>query len=402
MKLAIENFQSIRLLRTEFVPGLTVITGPTGSGKTAIIRAIVEAVDNPKGCQGDITTGQDRARVAMKFPGMDVVTWCREEKTCSYKYGKADMTKAGGTDLIEICPQSPFIRDFKGKIVNIQTEWDHLFPYDYSPTELFRLFEGMFNFSDTKTITTQIREDERKYNLQLTENSAQAVLFANQKMVLEEGMKELSPVDFRVVADKLDEALSAVESLTPDVSFVVGVVGVVRQVKLLPAKYTLNEEVFSGVQELEQALATVKSAQAYEQVPTQVMVLTTDLSALRVLESDFKDVQEAKRVLELTRELKQFQVTVDFGLIERMRKDAREAELILGIGDIPQRKEFNIRGAEVLTLGTDVNTVIRLQEELRVVEKEFDEQTALFVGATRRLREFPNCPHCGAAQEDWK
>ena len=57
MKIKFKNFQALKSEEIEFSPGLTLITGPTDNGKTAIFRGLLSfltnSVDAPAYINGD-------------------------------------------------------------------------------------------------------------------------------------------------------------------------------------------------------------------------------------------------------------------------------------------------------------------------------------------------------------
>lgn len=75
----VSNYQSLRKLRVVLGRGLTVITGPTGSGKSAFIRAVLLLVNNARGT-GYISHGEKTCSVSLtgdeiELTGMDDDPW---------------------------------------------------------------------------------------------------------------------------------------------------------------------------------------------------------------------------------------------------------------------------------------------------------------------------------------
>ncbi|MCL6451364.1 MAG: AAA family ATPase, partial [Acetobacteraceae bacterium] len=66
LELYIENFGIIDRLRLSFPPGLNVLTGETGAGKSMVIDA-VEVVVGARASPDLIRTGQDRAVIEATF-----------------------------------------------------------------------------------------------------------------------------------------------------------------------------------------------------------------------------------------------------------------------------------------------------------------------------------------------
>lgn len=76
-ELHIENIAVIERADIELAPGLNVLTGETGAGKSIIIDAI-DAVLGGRASRSLIRTGADRATVSAVFTGADIQSWCDE------------------------------------------------------------------------------------------------------------------------------------------------------------------------------------------------------------------------------------------------------------------------------------------------------------------------------------
>jgi DNA repair exonuclease SbcCD ATPase subunit len=164
MKLSITNFQSITAGQLEFIPGINMITGTNGSGKSASFRALRAAVINPSGCNYYIQHGKDRAQVTVQNNG-ECVTWIRDQGSCTYVNDStgALFAKASKLDSRDVADLGFYIDD-KGKLINAPSEWEVLFPFGYSDTEMFQLFEDIFNISSSSTIIDSIKREEQELN----------------------------------------------------------------------------------------------------------------------------------------------------------------------------------------------------------------------------------------------
>jgi energy-coupling factor transporter ATP-binding protein EcfA2 len=95
--LTIENFQSIGSLKLG-LGKLTVITGPSNSGKSAVVRAIRHALTNPRG-SGVVQVGAKQAEVSLvvEVPdGVESFTWVKPTKGgASYRVPGAVYTVTG-------------------------------------------------------------------------------------------------------------------------------------------------------------------------------------------------------------------------------------------------------------------------------------------------------------------
>jgi DNA repair ATPase RecN len=100
MKITIQGYQSIRREITLEVVGLTVITGESNIGKSAIVRAVIALLQNQRG-SGFISKGMDKARVSVENLGHSV-TWEKGQKNTSYTIDGEVHNKAGTSTPKEV------------------------------------------------------------------------------------------------------------------------------------------------------------------------------------------------------------------------------------------------------------------------------------------------------------
>lgn len=87
-KVRVRNFQSLGDVTVE-VSGLTVLTGPNNSGKSALVRAVYGAFTNTKGTDF-VRRGTDSAQVDLTFSDGRTLTWEKGKKANRYELdGKA-------------------------------------------------------------------------------------------------------------------------------------------------------------------------------------------------------------------------------------------------------------------------------------------------------------------------
>lgn len=163
MKLKLKNFQAYDELELEFINGINVISGSNSSGKSSIFRAILALLTNPNGSKNYIKHGKNSAEVTLKNNGNEL-TWQRLKSTVNYidangqSFEKA--SKLDSRDIVDL----GFYFNAKGDVVNIHTEWDVLFPFSESDTEIFKLFEDIFNISSLAIIIDKMKTDENAIN----------------------------------------------------------------------------------------------------------------------------------------------------------------------------------------------------------------------------------------------
>lgn len=164
MKVHIENFQSLKDVTLEFKPGITLITGPNGNGKSASFRAIRALLSNPNGCSSYIRHGEKEAKVTLENNN-NSITWIRKPDTVTYVNNKTgeEFIKASKMDSRDLADLG-FYFDEKDQIVNAPSEWQVLFPFHQSQKEMFRLFEDIFNISNSFQVIDAIKSDLQDNN----------------------------------------------------------------------------------------------------------------------------------------------------------------------------------------------------------------------------------------------
>ena len=166
--LELENFQLIREAKLKFEEGLTVITGSNSSGKTAILRSLCAVLLNPVYAKRYIRHGESVTRVRLVMSGHSV-EWERKESGVRYTVDGSENNKCGRNTLFDFIENFPLAYEQDtNKILNIQTEHDGLFPFNRSSTEMFRLFEEIFQISDSSAILGSIKKEEQDTNKNLS------------------------------------------------------------------------------------------------------------------------------------------------------------------------------------------------------------------------------------------
>lgn len=173
MKIKLHNFQQISDAELEFPVGITVIQGPNGSGKSTIFRAINAIVTNPSGCSYYIKHGEQECAVTLQYNDQDI-TWIRTQSSSTYVNNKTKdkYLKSSKLDLFSVSDGMGFYLDPKGRVLNIHGTWSVLFPYGETDTELFKLFEDMFDISCSTSILSEIKNDEQQAKMHIKEEEA--------------------------------------------------------------------------------------------------------------------------------------------------------------------------------------------------------------------------------------
>jgi len=93
IRVSVKNFQSIAQSSVE-IDGLTIVTGPNNSGKTALMRAIRGVFTNAKG-NNFVRHGTDACEVTVEFADGNVVTWEKGKSLNRYTVNGKLLDKVG-------------------------------------------------------------------------------------------------------------------------------------------------------------------------------------------------------------------------------------------------------------------------------------------------------------------
>ena len=162
MKVITKDFQRLKGTNTfEFPVGITVIQGRSGSGKSTLFYAIEDCLSNPSGVADVINWDAKSAEVIIENNN-EKIKWIKTPSSCEYvDKDNKPYIKASKIDSRDLCDLG-FYFNKKGEIVNIHNEWDTIFPFGSSDTEMFKLFEDIFNISSSFQIIDCVKKDEQE------------------------------------------------------------------------------------------------------------------------------------------------------------------------------------------------------------------------------------------------
>lgn len=202
MKLKLTDFQILEGTNTfEFNQGINLLLGPNASGKSSIFYAIENCLCNPNGVSDCINYNKDKCEVSLESNG-ESITWIRSLDSSAYinnktnqKYLKA--SKLDSRDLADL----GFYFDNKNRVVNIHNEWSTLFPFGESDSDMFRLFEDIFNISCSFLVIDEMKKDEQKLKLEITSNQ-------NERNELENRLSNLQEIKNKVKKEDVDNFIN--------------------------------------------------------------------------------------------------------------------------------------------------------------------------------------------------
>ena len=193
----------------DFPAGVNLVVGPNASGKSSLFYAIENCLSNPGGVSDCINFNHDKAEVTIK-DNNEEVTWIRTSDSSTYEKTAKQYLKASKLDSRDIADLG-FYFDKKGNVVNIHNEWSVLFPFAESDTDMFRLFEDIFNISCSFQVIDEMKRDEQQIK-------ATIVQAQKQKASLLEKKDTLSKIKENVKLDDIEYHLNSLSSLSQKAS----------------------------------------------------------------------------------------------------------------------------------------------------------------------------------------
>lgn len=312
MKIKVKNFQAIESLDLEIEPGITLISGPNSSGKTALFRAIRAALLNPGSAKSYIRSGEKKCEVALTI-GRDenfCVRWTRTSTQAEYEINGETYKKVGRTTVWDRCPGFPLGIDAAGNTLNFQTEWDVLFPFSRSSSDLFALLEEIFDLGDARGVFAAIRSDVQEATREknaLTEPIAKTNRWLNYAVavpredvvakVAKDFSGKLSEMDAAIVlSDRVDAAnmeiaryagLDSIPEMEMDVSRYEPWVRVAKLAETASVEIP-DDFVFESSELVDQAMACVRGMKVLAQYNGEIRKAEVELETLQEhLEREF-------------------------------------------------------------------------------------------------------------------
>ena len=216
MKVITKDFQILQGEHTfEFPVGITVIQGKTGSGKTTLFYAIEDCLVNPSGVDDAINWDAKQASVTIENNN-NKVTWIKTQTSSIYKneLTEQEFVKASKLDSSNIADLGFYIKD--GDVLNIQGEWNLLFPFALKDTEMFRLFEDIFNISCSFNIIDDYKKEEQGVKSQINQITSQINNITQNVNTIDEILSKVDNTKIDYYINNLNTKKQLVDELTMD------------------------------------------------------------------------------------------------------------------------------------------------------------------------------------------
>lgn len=189
LKVQAKNVGLVRKANLEFIPGLNVIQGPSSSGKSTILNAIIATIFNDPG-DHQVTKGETVSALAIEYNGHRVIRKkdlsAKEYKTVYSVDGKA-YGKMGRSPLQQVLDALGFheIKTTDSKVrVNFSSQFSTPFLVDETPS---RIFEFMTTTDDSVNLSGILHDMRSDYDeIVIDKRTAEATVNALKKTVARE------------------------------------------------------------------------------------------------------------------------------------------------------------------------------------------------------------------------
>lgn len=255
-RVRVRDFQSIEDATIE-VDGLTVITGPNNSGKTALMRAVSGAFTNARGTKF-VRHGKDSSKVELSFSDGRTLLWEKGEKVNRYELDGKALNRVGHgappeTATLGVLPVEAagrelwpqFAHQFVGQVFLLDEPGSVLAEAVANVDKVGVLNESLrLSQSDRRSAAVELKvrvEDVTKYEVALLHFDG-----------LDEAVAKVKKAEvLRVeVADK-EKSLDQVREIQSRLSIVAGTVGALAPVRALP---TVDSALVEKVKKIQTAL----------------------------------------------------------------------------------------------------------------------------------------------------
>jgi energy-coupling factor transporter ATP-binding protein EcfA2 len=352
MKLKIENFQSLEgITELEFKPGISLIVGPSNSGKTALQRALKGLILNYRGdVKKYLTHFKDHLQVDLQLTEDGTVySWTKTAKgQTEYQIIDQDgdvqnYEKCGNEDIYSFEPNFPFVLRDK-QLINLYTEKEGLpFPFNLNDVELFKMFEELYNISSSAVIFKFMKKLETQTNSNISTNKE---TIAQNKTRLE----KIVEVEDRYDLEKLETLKERAEKVQA------GMLGIDDDIKTAAKNNKISKAIKAVLEEAKDPAWSAKL----------VDIVKTNLEDANDLQKDIRIVNSNSKI----ENVNIYKKELDTAVIEPFK-----------------------------ALSSDYKLANTLENSLKDLEEQANELESEYKEVKEQLSQIKTCPLCGQSLE---
>ena len=273
MKIKLKNFQAFRSEEIEINPGLTLINGPTNNGKTAVFRAIQTLLTNPAKAasyiNGPALQEDPNSEMVVTLIDSDIprIEFHRTKERAWYIIDGKKYSKLNRTTLFDIYPdiRKKFLYEPEDprKLLNFQTEGDGAFPFDRSPMEMFKLFERIFNITDTRSVIDTIRREKEDCKFKLEFNRTEKSKLEQELGVYEIAFRSINSDLIKNYIQQFNASQNTIERLKSRLQKIISYAPYLEAISKLPELSPVSDSDINSVLDLQHKISVCASREKY-------------------------------------------------------------------------------------------------------------------------------------------
>lgn len=221
MRVSVKNYGIVRNADIEFLSGLNVIRGESGSGKSTVLRGIEGAIFNTSG-DAVITQGENAAEINIEYSGHELkrIRNIKSSFKTLYQVDGDTIQKVGQTPVQKVLDAFG-IKEIKAGGVSIRPnflpQFAKPFLIDESPSKIFEFLTVTQNAINLKDVESAITEDLKELKTQQkakeeTVNSLKKMILTSSQILEHE--KEISHLSESLNKfNKKEECISRLDAL---------------------------------------------------------------------------------------------------------------------------------------------------------------------------------------------
>lgn len=396
----LSNFQSIGYASLEFEKGITLLVGQSNSGKSAVLRAIKAVLNNPSRAKAYIKNGHNTTNVTIST-AQNNISWARSEKGSSYAINGEEYSKTGNQTLFDLLPRNGFVRDDEDNIMNIEGELDLPFPFDRTPSQLFKLFENIFCVSDSALIIKTFKDDETRDTKEKSTLTERSDRLRKKLSALRELAEEVNIEEVRAKLEELKTSYKQYEVMEKDIA----ALSRCELISQISCDEVSSPEEFSVAAyiELRRDLAflingVLARQEFYESLQPAIEVPKT-LDEYEEIYKDLEVIETAQRLntIEIGEEPPEIGESLDKYL--ELKKDIEYLELAQKIEgfEIAEPPEFGKTLEDYLTMYADYKEIVECFNMCKSKKERYAEMETKISSLQEQLDQYKVCPLCGHA-----